>query len=155
MSLSSRTKNALMDKFNTTFASIGTANGMKMPRSGNNREQYAWELFIAQYLHALAGKRKDAAEKMAIANGVIFNKDTDPKPAGTKEVVFSGEVVLTSVEVRSGAKRVDHKMFVDYLIDHGVKRELIEVAANTATVTNKPAHVFSTMLVTTEATEGK
>ena len=151
MSLSSRAKNKLMDTINTTFASIGASNGTRMPKSTNNREQYAWDLFIGQYLHALAGKRKDAAEKMAIVNGVIFDKDTEPKPAGTQEVVFSGEVVHVNVAVRAGAARVDHKMLVMNLLRLGVKQSVIDEAVAKATVINKSAHVFTSMLVTSEA----
>jgi hypothetical protein len=148
MSLSSRTKNKIVDLINTTFASLGHANGMRMPKSGNNLEPYAWDLWLAHHVLSLATKRKEQAEKAAIAAGVIIDKEKHPRPGGTREVVFNGDVVSVSLEVRYPSARVDAVKMAEYLTAHGVSSTVVSDAMSHATTMTKPAHVFSTMLIT-------
>jgi hypothetical protein len=148
MSLSSRVKNKIVDTINTTFATIGNANGMRMPKSSDNREPAAWELYVAHHVLSLATKRKEQAEKAAIAAGVIIDKEKHPRPGGTREVVFNGDVVSVSLEVRQPSERVSAPLLCDYLNNKGVSRQLLDEAVAAVTTTTKPAHVFSTMLIT-------
>jgi hypothetical protein len=141
-----------MDAINTTFASIGNANGMRMPKSDDNRESAAWDLFMAHHLVALAAKRKTVAEQAAVKAGVIIDKEKTPRPAGTREVCFSGNAVSVSLEVRNASPRVDTDKMADYLIAHKVSPALVHDAMVTATSLTKPAHVFTTMLVVSDAT---
>jgi len=141
-------KNKLIDKINTTFANIGRKNGTTLPPTFDNREPIAWELFVAQHLNAVAAKRKDAAEKAAIAAEVIINKETNPQPEGTKSVEYTGEHVQVILSVSSAASRVDITKVMTYLLGKGVSAELVKEAVDQATTKNRPAHVFSTVLLT-------
>ena len=151
MSLSSRTINKLIDTINTTFTSLGHANGMRMPKSTDNREPAAWELFVARHVLRLAEKRKDAAETAAVMAGVIPDKDKSPLPPGTRQIYFRGEVVDVQVEVRNASERVNVDVMIQHLITvGGVKPEVVEKAKIAATKTTKPAHVFTPMLAANE-----
>jgi hypothetical protein len=119
-----------------------------MPPSGDNREPVAWELFVAQHLNALAGKRKDMAEKAAVVAGVIIDKEKNPKPEGSLDVVYSGEHVQVMLKVSNAASRVDITKVMTYLLAHDVKAELVRAAIDQAMTKNRPAHVFSTVLLT-------
>jgi hypothetical protein len=152
MALSSRVKNKLIDAINLSFASIGHTPGMKMPKSERNDEPAAWELFVAQHVLSLANKRKDNAEKDAIDAGVILDKEKNPKPEGTREVIYNGDVVSIAVEVRKAATRVSVNVLCDYLAGKGVSQKLLMEAMKVATDKSKAAHVFTTMLITSDAT---
>lgn len=147
MSLSSRTMNTLRDKINISFAEIGVSNGTKMPKSGDNREPIAWELWVAHHLASYADKRKRVAEAAAIKAGVIFDKEKDPKPAGTDAVIYNGEVVSISVLVRQPTTRVDVDKLMAVLKARGVKQKILDEGVEQATVTNRPAHVFNAKLI--------
>ena len=151
MALSSRVKNKLIDGMNTSFAAIGHSAGMKMPKSENNNESAAWEFFVAQHLMSMATKRKDVAEKDAITAGVIIDKEKEPKPEGTREVIYNGDVVSVALEVRTGGTRVAANVLIDYLESKGVSKKLLAEALAAATSKSRPAHVFTTMLITNDA----
>ena len=151
MALSSRVKNKLVDSMNVVFTNIGHAAGMKMPKSERNDESAAWELFVAQHLMSMATKRKDTAEKDAIAAGVIIDKEKDPKPEGTREVIYNGDVVSIALEVRAAGSRVAANIMMDYLASKGVSQKLLAEALAAATTKSRPAHVFTTMLITNDA----
>lgn len=148
MSLSSRVKNKIVDAMNTTFKSIGNANGMRMPKSGNNQEPLAWEFAVAKHLVTLANKRKDDAETACVEAGMIPNKLTNPQPPGKYGMVFVGEVAGITLEVRNSSPRIDARAMTEYLIAHGVKRALIEEAIKETSKTTRPAHVFDPVLLT-------
>jgi predicted lipoprotein len=148
MALSSRVKNKLTDTVNTCFAKIGAVNGTKMPASGNNREPIAYELWLAHQLATLANKRKTRAEAEAVKAGIINDKEKEPKPAGTREVLFNGDVVSVQLEVRQPTTRVDHEKLVDFLVNKGVNLKWLQEAVEHASTETRPAHVFSTMLIT-------
>ena len=82
MTLSSRTKNVLVDKINVSFAGIGKTNGTRMPKSERNDEGEAYELWIAQHVLSLATKRKEQAETAAVKAGVIIDKAKNPQEPG-------------------------------------------------------------------------
>jgi hypothetical protein len=148
MALSTRVKNKLTDTINTCFAKIGSANGTKMPTSGNNMEPVAYELWCAHHLATLANKRKAQAEAAAVREGIINDKEKDPRPAGTREVQFNGDVVSVMLEVRQPATRVDAEKLVDFLTNKGVNLKWLQEAVDFASSETRPAHVFSTMLIT-------
>jgi hypothetical protein len=146
--LSTTQRNKIIDSINTMFAKIGNANGSKMPPSDDNQEPIAWELFIAQHLNALAGKRKDQAEKAAVRAEVIVDKEKSPQLEGIATVEYTGEHVQVMLKVSNAASRVDITKVMTYLLAHDVKAELVRAAVAQATTKNRPAHVFSTVLLT-------
>src|SRR5206468_147218 len=100
MALTTRAKNTLVDKLNMCFAKLGVANGTAMPKSSSNTEPVAWELWCAHHVLTLANKRKEKAEQAAVKAGVIPDKERNPQPAGTKSVIYNGDVVSIALEVR-------------------------------------------------------
>ena len=151
MSLSSRVKNKIVDTINTTFASLGHANGMRMPKSDSNLEPLAWELYVAKHVLSLAEKRKDKAELEAAKAGLINDKEKNPKPAGTREIIYTGNVVSISVEVRNPSPRVNVTKVLEYLVAKKVDAKLLADAVEQATTYTKPAHVFTPILITNDA----
>jgi len=148
--LSSSERNKLVDKVNTAFNGIGKANGTKMPQSTNNLDTYAYDLWVAHQLVALANKRKLLAEKQAVLSGVMIDKEKDPRPEGTNDVLFTGDNVSVTLKVSNAANRVDSTVFFNYLADKGVPHELLIAALNEASTKSRPAHVFTTFLLTND-----
>lgn len=146
MALSSRVKNRLMDAINTSFGNIGHASTMRMPRNESNKAPYAWEYFVSCHLASLANKRKDQAEKAAIRAGVLIDKERNPQPPGTREVIYNDDVSIL-VEVRAPSERVDVDDMMEYLIKAGVKESVVYAAREKAVKLNRPAHVFLANLV--------
>lgn len=143
MSLSSRVKNKIVDTINTTFASLGHANGMRMPKSSDNREAAVWELAVAQHVARLAEKRKAAAEHQLVAAGVIPDKEKNPQPPGRYGIIYTGNSTHVTMEVRSGGKRVNIDAVVEFLSAAGVAAKLLDEAVSKATTFSKPAHVIT------------
>jgi hypothetical protein len=52
------------------------------------------------------------------------------------------------LKVSNAASRVDITKVMTYLLAHDVKAELVRAAVDQATTKNRPAHVFSTVLLT-------
>jgi len=141
----------MVDIMNGNFRSIGHATGMRMPRSDSNQAPYAWEYWVACHLASLANKRKEKAEAAAVANGVLIDKEKNPKPAGTRELIFNSDVVGITLEVRNPSERVDPEDMAKRLIDAGVREELVWSAMNLSKKLTRPAHIFTAYLVTEEA----
>jgi len=148
--MQSSDKNKLVDKVNTAFANIGKANGTKMPPSTNNSDSYAYDLWVAHQLVSLANKRKELAEKACIKAGIMLDKEKDPRPEGTKEVLFNGDNVAISLAVSNAAMRINNEKLVAYLAEHGVPGGILDDAIAHATSKSRPAHVFSTYLLTND-----
>jgi hypothetical protein len=143
-------KNKLVDKVNTAFASIGKGNGTKMPPSTNNADSYAYDLWVSHQLVSLANKRKELAEKACIKAGIMLDKEKDPRPEGTKEVLFSGDNVAISLNVSGAATRINTEKLLAYLVEHGVPNKTLDEAIASASSKSRPAHVFSTYLLTND-----
>jgi len=143
-------KNKLVDKVNTAFNGIGKTNGTKMPPSTNNSDSYAYDLWVAHQLVSLANKRKELAEKACIKAGIMLDKEKDPRPEGTKEVLFNGDNVAISLAVSNAAMRINNEKLVAYLAEHGVPGGILDDAIAHATSKSRPAHVFSTYLLTND-----
>jgi hypothetical protein len=148
--MQSSDKNKLVDKVNTAFANIGKANGTKMPPSTNNSDSYAFDLWVAHQLVSLANKRKELAEKACIKAGIMLDKEKDPRPEGTKEVLFNGENVAISLAVSNAATRVNPDKLIEELFKRGVDSHLLNDAIANASSKSRPAHVFSTYLLTND-----
>ena len=148
--MQSSDKNKLVDKVNTAFANIGKANGTKMPPSTNNSDSYAYDLWVAHQLVALANKRKELAEKACIKAGIMLDKEKDPRPEGTKEVLFNGDNVAISLAVSNAAMRINNEKLLAYLAENGVPGDVLEEAIAHASSKSRPAHVFSTYLLTND-----
>lgn len=141
--------NLLTNKINKRFADIGTTNGTAMPQSPSNNEHIAYELHIALALARLAEGRKKHAMKEAVKAGIIFDHEKEPKPAGTKETLFNGSVVQVDVSVKTPTSRFDHNKFIDDLLATFITlpREEVEALVFKHTYLNRPAHTFTTELV--------
>ena len=148
--LSSSDKNKLVDKVNTAFTNIGKSNGTKMPPSTSNTDSYAYDYWVAQQLASLANKRKEQAEKAAVKAGVLIDKEKNPQPEGNKQVVYHGDNVAISLAVSNAATRVDVDKVVSYLIEKGVSIGIIDCAIAHASSKSRPAHVFTTYLLTND-----
>jgi hypothetical protein len=148
--LSSSDKNKLIDKINTAFSNIGKSNGTRLPTSSNNRDPIAWDLFVAQHVTSLANKRKEAAERAAVRAGVINDKEKDPRPAGTKDMIYSGEQMAVLLSVNTAAERINAAKVYDYLLDHGVDADLLNKAMLQATTHARPPHVYSAYILTAD-----
>ena len=148
--LSSSERNKLTDAVNTKFADIGKKNGTRMPASTSNTDSYAYDLWVAQQLVALANKRKEHAEKAAIKAGVLLDKEKNPQPEGSKQVVYNGDNVAISLAVSNAAARISIEKLLAYLTEHGVPGGLLDDAIANASSKSRPAHVFSTYLLTND-----
>src|SRR5436190_7283082 len=148
--LSSSERNKLTDAVNTKFAAIGKANGTRMPASTSNTDSYAYDLWVAQQLVALANKRKEHAEKEAIKAGVLLDKEKNPQPEGSKQVVYHGDNVAISLAVSNAATRVNVDKVLTYLEGCGISADLLADAKHNASSKSRPAHVFSTYLLTND-----
>jgi hypothetical protein len=147
MPLTTRTRVQLVDKINTCFTNIGT-NGTKMPKSGDNRESFAWDMWLGYHLARLANKRKANAEDAAVKAGLIFDKKTNPRPSGTKAVLFNGELVSIAVEVRKAATHVDTDKLLAFLASKKVPAKVLAEAIEYATEESRAAHIFDPVLIT-------
>lgn len=147
MPLTNRTRVQLVDKINTCFTNIGITNGAKMPKSGDNREPLAWDMWLGYHLARLADKRKSIAEEAAVKAGLIFDKKTHPRPSGTKEVLFNGDLVSIAVEVRKSSTRVDVDKLLAFLVSKKVSAKLLDEAILQATYENRPPHIFDPVLI--------
>lgn len=151
MALSSRVKNKIVDTMNVVFTSIGNANGMRMPKSENNHESLAWDYWRSKHVLSLAEKAKEAAEKACVVAGILPDKDKNPLPAGTREIVYNGDIVSIAVEVRNGSTRVDAKKLCELLAAKGVKQSLIDEALAASSTMSKPPHIFTPILITSDS----
>src|SRR4029079_9203596 len=148
--LSSSERNKLTDAVNTKFADIGKKNGTRMPTSTSNTDSYAYDLWVAQQLVALANKRKEHAEKATIKVGVLLDKQKNPQPEGSKQVIYNGDNVAISLAVSNAAARISIEKLLAYLTEHGVPGGLLDDAVANALSKSRPAHVFSTYLLTND-----
>jgi hypothetical protein len=146
--LTSTSANLLTNKLNQAFDKIGRSNGTSMPHSERNTENVAWELHVARHLSSLADGRKKAATKAAIQSGVIFDYENNPKPAGTTESVYNGDVVSVNVLVKKGRAILNSDSFINDLLNAGVDRALVGKLVDKHTKLSAPAHNFTTALVT-------
>jgi beta-phosphoglucomutase-like phosphatase (HAD superfamily) len=148
--LSSSDKNKLVDKVNTAFTNIGKSNGTKMPPSTSNTDSYAYDYWVAQQLASLANKRKEQAEKAAVKAGVLLDKEKNPQPEGNKQVVYHGDNVAISLAVSNAAERVNVDKFIEALAEAGISDHVVMAAKDKATSKSRPAHVFTTYLLTND-----
>jgi hypothetical protein len=130
------------------FMAVGVTGETRMPRSGSNHEPVAWEYFVALHLARLAEARKKKAHATALANGMVFDHETEPKPSGTHEVLHAGEIVEIAVKVSNASEHLDIEAFIAELEDVGVDPELIDNARSLHTKPGKPAHKFNASLIT-------
>jgi hypothetical protein len=109
---------------------------------------------MAGHLASYANKRKEAAEKAMVKEGLIPDKEKNPQPIGRAQV-YSDAAVSVTLEVRKPSERIDGKEVLEYLASAGVDTKLLDEAARLYTKTTKPAHVFTAYLVTGEGMNGK
>jgi hypothetical protein len=112
------------------------------------QEESAYEYHVASQLSRFAEARKRKAHAAAVKAGVMFDHLKDPMEPGTAQVVYAGAVIEISVAVGQPVAGIDHDGFVEGLLLAGVKLSLIKrLSARHATDT-RPAHTFTSSLVT-------
>jgi hypothetical protein len=148
MSLSSRDYNKIVDKINTTFYKLGYANGMQMPPSDSNTEPAAWKMWVAYHLARIADKYKDSAEWEAAQAGIIPDKEKNPQMPGNYGIIYSGDNVSISLEVRKSSERIDARKLIDILLAAGIDKDVLNNAVRAATKpSGRGAHMFVPNLI--------
>lgn len=143
MALSSRVKNKIVDVINTTFSSIGHANGMRMPKNEDNRAPLVWEYHIAKHVLRRAERWRKEAEAALVKAGILPDAETNPQAPGKYGNIYNDGVVSIDMEVRSPSNRVDTDKLVSYLSSKGVDGKLLYDAVEQATTIGRGAHVFT------------
>lgn len=151
MPLDTTRANGKTDAITESFALIGHDNGSLMPRSKDNREPMAWELHVAKLLKRLAEAREKRAVTAAVKAGVMFDHEKAPKPVGTHEIVFTGEVVEVAVDVTTAATKLDIAGLIVDLERAGLTGKAIKRMVDKNTSENRAPHKFTTSLITRRA----
>lgn len=137
----------LINAINVAFDKIGKVNGTAMPKSDNNLDSTAYDLFIADHLARRAKSRKDEAHKNAVNAGVLFDHTKEPREPGNY-ALFSGDIVAFTCNVKSPASFLDAKTLRTLLIKQGMPAELVDKLIAQATSKRAPAHTFTGALMT-------
>jgi hypothetical protein len=135
--------NSRTDAINDAFAAIGVTSTRATAKDAAALE-YHW----ASHLLRIAETRRKKATADAIELGVIFDPIDAPEPVGANRVVFAGSVVEISVAVAAPMQGVDHAAFVADLLKAGVKPALIKRLGAKHAYQSRPAHKFSSSLLT-------
>lgn len=143
MPISTKVKNKLMDAINTTLGSIGREPSTRPPRTKSNAAPTAWEYFVATHILAQAAARVKQAKEAAIAAGIIADEGY---PAGTDELIYSGEQIGIHLTVAAPTKRIDPAKLCLFLAKRGVSQEDLTKAVEHATSQSKPAHRFKSFI---------
>jgi hypothetical protein len=136
-------------RINNAFARIGNEEDTAIPKTRNNMDPIAWELFIAQHLCRIADARKKRAVKAAEDAGIVFDPATEPRPAGTTALIYQSDSVLVTLKVATPVKSIDHVAWVAALLGHRPRlAALAAVLDRDHTVYARAAHTFAASLVT-------
>jgi hypothetical protein len=136
-------------RINAAFARIGNGEDTAMPKSRNNMDPIAWELFAAQHLSRIADARKKKAVAAAQDAGIVFDPAKDPRPAGTDAVIYQSDAVRVTVKVATPRESIDHAAWVAGLLVHRPTLAKLAAALNkTHTVVARAAHTFTASLAT-------
>ena len=134
---------------NTIAGQLNEVGREGMPRSGNNGESYAWDYFIATKIEKFGKAKKEAAQKAAIKNGVMFDHEKSPRPPGTDEAIYSGDVVSIRCAVKNAASKVDVTKLRQLLISRGlVSGSTLDALIEQVTTKNREPHTFTCELHT-------
>lgn len=140
MALSSRARNELIDKVNTDFDAIGS----KAPCDrSSNQGPVAGEYFIASHLYKRAEARRKQAEKRAVQAGVLIDKEKDPRPPGTSEVLYNDSFMNISLQVSNAVVEVDTGLLIQELRRLRVSQAKIDEALEAAKKERRPQHRFT------------
>lgn len=129
------------------FDAIGRAAPTNMPRSKHKLDPVAFEYHASTQLSRLAEARKRKAQSAAVKAGVMFDPETDPRPIGTVEVIYAGDVVVIGVSVGTPGTRLDINGVVRDLEKAGLKLAKINAIINQNTVENRAPHKFNSTLI--------
>lgn len=118
---------------------LGKTNGTAMPASSLNTESYAFQLYVAMTVKSFGDKLYKCAKEEAKQAGVITFEGRTPGDPPT--IVFDGEHVAVTCQLRNPAKRIDHVKLKTLMRKSGMSEEQVSALMEAATVTNKPAEV--------------
>jgi hypothetical protein len=149
MTLTSAAAVVKTTRINLAFARIGNEEDTAMPKSRNNMDPIAWELFIAQHLCRIGDARKKKAVQAAQDAGIIFDPAKDPRPAGTDAMIYQSDAVRVMLKVATPASSIDHVAWVAGLLTQKpMLAKLAAVLTKNHTQTARAAHTFAASLVT-------
>ena len=147
--LKSRDAAKLMNAISVAFDKVGAVNGTAMPKSGNNLDPIAYELYVAQTLKRLCDARLESAKDRSIAAGVMFDTNVTRLPAGTVRTVYAGDIVQVGVTTKKPSTTFDRKRAETILCALFPKNadKVKEVFEECSKETAVP-HTFSASLIT-------
>jgi hypothetical protein len=96
-----------------------------------------------------AEARRKKATAAAVKLGVLPDHERFPLPVGTSQVVYADGLLVISVTVLEPIAGIDHAGYVADLLKAGVKPALIRRLDKKHRTETRPAHRFSSSLVTT------
>jgi len=118
-------------------------------RAATNDVQHAaaWEYHEASLALRADEVRRTKAQAAAVKAGVLPDHLKFPRPVGTNEVVYADGVLVISVTVFAPIAGVDHAGYVEDLLKAGVKPALIKRLDKKHRTETRPAHKFTSSLV--------
>lgn len=128
------------------FDAIGRDAPTSMPRSKRKLDPVAFEYHASSQLSRLAEARKRKAEAAAVKAGVLFDPSIEPRPIGTVELVYAGDVVEIGVSVGTPGTRLDVQGVIRDLEKAGLKLPKINAIINGNTIENRAPHKFTSSL---------
>jgi hypothetical protein len=129
------------------FDAIGVVTP-KMPKSESNSAQLVWEYVVSKDLFSRAEKRKKAAERKLMDEGLIPDPEVTPRGLGKHDTVCSTDFAVITLEVKRGREVVNIDEMITYLRAKGVKTPLLIEAKEFATTNTRPSHTFTPIWLT-------
>lgn len=146
--LTSAAATLIAERITAAFARIGTE-GDTAIATKSNTEAFAYQLLVAQRLREAADKRLKLAVKAAVAAGIIFDPEKEQRAPGTVDILYTGESVRVALSVAQPRESIDHAAWVAALLKlRPTYRKLCATLDRTHTKQSRPAHSFSTTLIT-------
>jgi hypothetical protein len=137
------------------FDAIGHVATMNMPKSDSNHAPWVWEYIVSRDLESRAKKRRAAAERKLMDEGLLPDPEVNPRGLGKHDTVCSTDFAAITLEVRKGREVVNIDEMITYLRSKGVKTPLLIEAREFATTHTRPSHVFTPIWLTDENSTGK
>jgi len=122
-----------------------------MPETSSNTESLAWDYMIGAKVETYGKGLKEAAKKRAIAAGVMFDHEKEPRDPYTEEVVYDGKIVSIHLKVKTPALTFDHKSFIAKVLARnlvsGVNIDDFNLLYTDSFKKSRAAHAFTAELV--------
>lgn len=138
----------LNNKIAAAIDKIGK-NGSAMPKSNSNQDTYAYQLLLGQHIKRAGEAMVQEAMVLCVANKLIPDHKQSPLDAGTREDVYSGDVVRIECQVKRGSAKTDWMAVGNALIKAGlVTAETWRMCVAKHTTLNASPHQFTALLKT-------